>query len=173
MPCAVRSASPWRRVSEGIDSRDRLHPWREGVDRINRAAGKKQQRVQHTEDRARQQRIAHSGHDEKHHADQRQRCRQHQHQQPHEPHEIERIGNAGDHGARGHHHDARQHRFGHAREVEAKDQLELGDGGPVHGFKALILKNTDLGAISFDLFFLFTFAAVAMGIATPLSRRTL
>ncbi len=43
----------------------------------------------------------------------------------------------------------------------------------VHGFKELILKNTGLGAISTDLLFLFGFAALTMGIATWLFRRTL
>jgi ABC-2 type transport system permease protein len=43
----------------------------------------------------------------------------------------------------------------------------------VHGFKELILKNTGLGAIGYDLLFLFGFAAVTMGVATLLFRRTL
>ncbi len=43
----------------------------------------------------------------------------------------------------------------------------------VHGFKALILKNTDLGAVGFDLIFLFGFAALTLGAATVLFRRTL
>lgn len=43
----------------------------------------------------------------------------------------------------------------------------------VHGFKELMLKNTGLGAIGHDLLFLFGFAAIAMGVATLLFRRTL
>jgi ABC-2 type transport system permease protein len=43
----------------------------------------------------------------------------------------------------------------------------------VHGFKELLLKNTDLGAIAFDLSFLSLFALVAMLTATLLFRRTL
>jgi len=43
----------------------------------------------------------------------------------------------------------------------------------VHGFKQLILKNTDLSAINNDLLFLFGFTAVAMAAATLLFRRTL
>jgi ABC-2 type transport system permease protein len=43
----------------------------------------------------------------------------------------------------------------------------------VHGFKSLLLRNTGLGAISFDLLFLFGFAALTMGLATWLFRRTL
>jgi ABC-2 type transport system permease protein len=43
----------------------------------------------------------------------------------------------------------------------------------VHGFKALLLKNTGLWAIVPDLAFLFGFCVVAMGAATLLFRRTL
>jgi ABC-2 type transport system permease protein len=43
----------------------------------------------------------------------------------------------------------------------------------VHGFKELILKNTGLMAISGDLAFLLVFAALAMGAATLLFRRSL
>jgi ABC-2 type transport system permease protein len=43
----------------------------------------------------------------------------------------------------------------------------------VHAFKQLLLKNATLGAIGFDLLFLFVFALVAMGLATMLFRRTL
>jgi ABC-2 type transport system permease protein len=43
----------------------------------------------------------------------------------------------------------------------------------VHGFKELLLKNTGLWAISFDLAFLTIFAAAAMLSATLLFRRTL
>jgi ABC-2 type transport system permease protein len=43
----------------------------------------------------------------------------------------------------------------------------------VHGFKEVLLKNTGLGAVGYDLLFLFGFAAVSMGIATRLFRRTL
>jgi ABC-2 type transport system permease protein len=43
----------------------------------------------------------------------------------------------------------------------------------VHGFKALLLKNTGLGAIGYDLVFLSMFTAVAMAAATYLFRRTL
>lgn len=43
----------------------------------------------------------------------------------------------------------------------------------VHGFKALLLKNTGLMAISYDLVYLLLFAAVAMIAATALFKRTL
>jgi ABC-2 type transport system permease protein len=43
----------------------------------------------------------------------------------------------------------------------------------VHGFKALVLKNTGLAAIGADLAFLAGFAALAMGAATLLFKRTL
>jgi ABC-2 type transport system permease protein len=43
----------------------------------------------------------------------------------------------------------------------------------VHGFKALVLKNTGLVAIGADLAFLAGFAALAMGAATLLFKRTL
>jgi ABC-2 type transport system permease protein len=43
----------------------------------------------------------------------------------------------------------------------------------VHGFKELLLKNTGLAAIGFDLMFLAVFAALAMTAATLLFRRTL
>jgi ABC-2 type transport system permease protein len=43
----------------------------------------------------------------------------------------------------------------------------------VHGFKQLLLKNTDFAAISTDLLFLTIFTAIAMGAATLLFRRTL
>jgi len=43
----------------------------------------------------------------------------------------------------------------------------------VHAFKILLLKNAGLEAISFDLLFLFGFAALAMGLATLLFKRTL
>ena len=43
----------------------------------------------------------------------------------------------------------------------------------VHGFKQLILKNTDLPAISHDLLFLTVFTAIAMTAATRLFRRSL
>jgi len=43
----------------------------------------------------------------------------------------------------------------------------------VHGFKELVLKNTGLMAISFDLAFLLVFTALAMTAATLLFRRTL
>jgi len=43
----------------------------------------------------------------------------------------------------------------------------------VHGFKELVLKNTGLMAISFDLAFLIGFTVLAMGAATLLFRRTL
>ncbi len=43
----------------------------------------------------------------------------------------------------------------------------------VHGFKELLLKNTSLLAIDYDLLFLFGFAGLSMGVATWLFRRTL
>jgi ABC-2 type transport system permease protein len=43
----------------------------------------------------------------------------------------------------------------------------------VHGFKQLVLKNTDLMAVSVDLAFLFGFTVLAMSAATVLFRRTL
>ncbi len=43
----------------------------------------------------------------------------------------------------------------------------------VHGFKQLVLKNTGLGAIGFDLFYLLAFTVITMGAATLLFRRTL
>ena len=43
----------------------------------------------------------------------------------------------------------------------------------VHGFKALVLKNTSLVAILPDLGFLFGFCVLAMAAATLLFRRTL
>ncbi len=43
----------------------------------------------------------------------------------------------------------------------------------VHGFKELVLKNTGLAAIGFDLAFLTVFAVVTMAAATLLFRRTL
>ena len=43
----------------------------------------------------------------------------------------------------------------------------------VHGFKELVLKNTGLMAISFDLAFLLGFTVLTMGAATLLFRRTL
>ena len=43
----------------------------------------------------------------------------------------------------------------------------------VHGFKQLALKNTSLGVISFDLFYLVTFTIISMAAATLLFRRTL
>ena len=43
----------------------------------------------------------------------------------------------------------------------------------VHAFKQLVLKNAGLGAVSFDLFFLFTFAFCALALATLLFKRTL
>ena len=43
----------------------------------------------------------------------------------------------------------------------------------VHAFKALFLKNTGFGAISFDLLFLTTFTVIMMTCATLLFRRTL
>src|SRR5208283_585250 len=42
----------------------------------------------------------------------------------------------------------------------------------VHGFKQLVLKNTGLGAIGFDLLYLVGFTALTMGAATLLFRRT-
>ena len=43
----------------------------------------------------------------------------------------------------------------------------------VHGFKELMLKNTGLGAIGWDLAYLTIFTVIAMGAATLLFRRTL
>jgi len=43
----------------------------------------------------------------------------------------------------------------------------------VHAFKNLLLKDTGLGAVSFDLAFLLAFSAVTMTAATKLFRRTL
>jgi ABC-2 type transport system permease protein len=43
----------------------------------------------------------------------------------------------------------------------------------VHGFKELLLKNTGLAAIGFDLMYLAVFAVLAMTAATALFRRTL
>jgi ABC-2 type transport system permease protein len=43
----------------------------------------------------------------------------------------------------------------------------------VHGFKELLLKNTGLGAIGFDLFYLGAFTVIVMAAATVLFRRTL
>jgi ABC-2 type transport system permease protein len=43
----------------------------------------------------------------------------------------------------------------------------------VHGFKELLLKNTGLAAIGFDLAFLACFTVLAMAAATALFRRTL
>ena len=43
----------------------------------------------------------------------------------------------------------------------------------VHAFKCLLLKNTGLGAIAYDLAFLLAFSAMAMTLATRLFKRTL
>lgn len=43
----------------------------------------------------------------------------------------------------------------------------------VHAFKCVLLKNTGFGAISFDLFYLLVFSAIAMTLATRMFRRTL
>jgi ABC-2 type transport system permease protein len=43
----------------------------------------------------------------------------------------------------------------------------------VHAFKSLLLKNTGLGAVSFDIFYLVVFSAVCMTAATALFKRTL
>ena len=43
----------------------------------------------------------------------------------------------------------------------------------VHGFKQLVLKNTGLGAVGFDLVYLVGFTVLTMGAATLLFRRTL
>jgi ABC-2 type transport system permease protein len=43
----------------------------------------------------------------------------------------------------------------------------------VHGFKQLVLKNTSLGAIGYDLLYLTVFTLIAMAAATLLFRRTL
>ena len=43
----------------------------------------------------------------------------------------------------------------------------------VHGFKSLLLKNTGIGAITGDLFYLVAFSIVAMTAATMLFKRTL
>jgi ABC-2 type transport system permease protein len=43
----------------------------------------------------------------------------------------------------------------------------------VHAFKSLLLKNTGLGAVSFDIFYLVVFSAVCMTAATLLFKRTL
>jgi ABC-2 type transport system permease protein len=43
----------------------------------------------------------------------------------------------------------------------------------VHAFKILLLKNAGIEAIGFDLVFLFGFAALALGLATVLFKRTL
>ena len=43
----------------------------------------------------------------------------------------------------------------------------------VHAFKQIVLKNTDLMAVSGDLLFLFVFSAIVMSAATLLFRRTL
>ena len=43
----------------------------------------------------------------------------------------------------------------------------------VHAFKCLLLKNTGLGAIGYDLLFLLGFSALAMALATMLFKRTL
>ena len=43
----------------------------------------------------------------------------------------------------------------------------------VHAFKSLLLKNTGLGAVSFDLFYLVAFSAICMTAATALFKRTL
>lgn len=43
----------------------------------------------------------------------------------------------------------------------------------VHGFKEVLLKNTGLGAVGYDLLFLFGFSLLAMSVATWLFRRTL
>ena len=43
----------------------------------------------------------------------------------------------------------------------------------MHAFKCLLLKNTGMGAILWDLTYLTLFSAVAMTLATRLFRRTL
>ncbi len=43
----------------------------------------------------------------------------------------------------------------------------------VHAFKCLLLKNTGLGAVGYDLLFLLAFSAIAMTLATRLFKRTL
>lgn len=43
----------------------------------------------------------------------------------------------------------------------------------VHGFKSLLLKETGLSAILPDMLYLSLFAAIALGVATPLFKRTL
>lgn len=43
----------------------------------------------------------------------------------------------------------------------------------MHGFKVLILKNTDLSAVGMDRFFLFSFAALTISAATRLFRRSI
>jgi ABC-type multidrug transport system permease subunit len=43
----------------------------------------------------------------------------------------------------------------------------------VHAFKNLLLKNTGLGAVAYDLLFLLAFSVLAMSLATRLFKRTL
>jgi ABC-2 type transport system permease protein len=43
----------------------------------------------------------------------------------------------------------------------------------VHGFKSLLLKEAGLTAILPDMLYLSLFAAIALGVATPLFKRTL
>jgi hypothetical protein len=43
----------------------------------------------------------------------------------------------------------------------------------VHGFKALLLKETGLGPIMPDMIFLSIFAAITLAAAVPLFKRTL
>ena len=43
----------------------------------------------------------------------------------------------------------------------------------LHAFKSLLLKNTGMGAITYDLVFLIVFSTVAMTAATLLFKRTL
>lgn len=43
----------------------------------------------------------------------------------------------------------------------------------VHAFKSLLLRDTGLGAVGFDLLYLASFSVVTMAAATLLFRRTL
>ena len=113
------------RIGERIDGGDRLHPPGESLLRIYGAARKIQQRVQDAEHRAGHQGIGDAHHQQEHQADERERGRDNDDEEPHEPERIERTGDAGDERSDRHQHEAGEHRFDRAREIEAGDQLEL------------------------------------------------
>ena len=115
-------------VGERVGDGNHPHPFRESAGGIDGPAREKEQGVQDAESGAGDKRVVDAHHEEKHHADERQRRGEIHQRDLDQARGRERVGNAGDEGAEHRQHQPGDKGLDGPRQIEAEDQSELGDG---------------------------------------------